>query len=317
MNNNMSNGGSDIQYNFYQKYVDQSIQQKVNLYRIPNPNAKSFYHIDGFIDQSKINVAWIHQSYDMVESLNLINQQDQFDRIICVSEWQKEMFIKKLNGLPEKLSVIKNGIIPIPLHKKPKGICNLIYMSTPYRGLDVLLQAFQYIQHLDICLHVFSSMSIYGQDDKDEEYEYLYQYCKNHPKIVYYGFVPHSEILSALTEMHIFAYPNTFEETSCISLLEALSAQLSVVCPNYGALKETAFGFANMYEYIDNKMEHAIIFSKHLQNAINKYDQSNHFKQKSYIDLHHDWNTTIKTKWENLLQKTIIAKIPKTNFYYG
>lgn len=308
-----SNGGSDIQHRYFQTYVNKELQTKIRMHRIPNPTSKSLYHIDGMLDQNNVNIAWTQQSYDIIESLNVVNQQDQFDQIICVSEWQKQMYIEKLKASAGTISVIQNGIVPIPEHKKPKGTCNLIYMSTPYRGLDVLLQAFQNIDNAH--LHVFSSMQIYGQSDK--QYEYLYDFCRKHPKITYYGSVPHSELLSALTEMHIFAYPSTFEETSCISLLEALSAELSVVCPKYGALEETASGFANMYDYTNDKMEHATVFSNHLQNAINSYDQDNHSKQKQFIDSHHDWNSSIKTKWETIMEKVIATKIPKTNLYYG
>lgn len=313
-----SNGGSDIQYRFYQKWVEPSIQQQVNLYRIPNPNARSLYHIDGIIDQTEVNVAWTQQSYDMIESLNLVNQQDQFDRIICVSEWQKEQYRNKLGADVNNLTVIQNGIIPFEEHTKPKnGPINLVYMSTPYRGLDVLLQAFQYIDRKDVCLHVFSSMKIYGQDDSP--YESLYDYCKQHPRIVYHGSVPHDDLLTALREIHILAYPSTFEETSCISVLEAMSAQLAIVCSNYGALKETTAGFATLYEYTESKLEHAEVFARHLRHAIDVYDQSNHRKQKDHVDSHHDWRTVIKSKWEHTLKEVIDSKpaIRPTNLYYG
>jgi glycosyltransferase involved in cell wall biosynthesis len=310
--NNSSNGGSDIQYKYFQTYVNKEIQNKIQLYRIPNSASTSFYHIDGPVDQNNINVVWTQQSYDMIESLNVINQQEQFDQIVCVSEWQKQMYVEKLKALPETISVIQNGIIPIPQHKKPKRTCNLIYMSTPYRGLDVLLQAFQHIDNAH--LHVFSSMQIYGQSD--EQYEYLYDFCKKHPKITYYGSVSHFEIISALTEMHILAYPSTFEETSCISLIESLSAQLSVVCPKYGALEETASGFANLYDYTYDKIEHSKVFAKYLQNSIDKFDQDNHVIQKQVIDLRHDWQTTISAKWKSVLKKVEDNKKPKTNIWY-
>jgi glycosyltransferase involved in cell wall biosynthesis len=310
---NISKGGSDIQYKYFQTHVNKELQNNIQIHRIPNPASESFYHIDGFLDQTKINVAWTQQSYDMIESLNIVNQQEYLDQIVCVSDWQKRMYIEKLNASAKNLSVIPNGIIPASCHKKPKQTCNLIFMSTPYRGLDVLLQAFQSIDNAH--LHVFSSMKIYGQ--KDDQYQYLYDFCRRHPKITYYGYVPHSELLAALSEMHILAYPSTFEETSCISLLEALSAQLSVVCPRYGALEETASGFANMYDYIHNKIDHANAFVKHLQREINRYDQDNHSEQKKVIDRRHDWRSTIKAKWETLLRQTIDNKVPKTNLYYG
>jgi glycosyltransferase involved in cell wall biosynthesis len=309
----ISAGGSDIQYGYFKNHVRSSLQKEFKLHRIPNPESSSFYHLDD-IDLTQINIAWTQQSYDMIESLNLSNQQELFDQIVCVSEWQKTMYVERLNCAKEKITVIPNGIIPIARHKKPTGKLNLIYTSTPYRGLDVLLQAFQYLQE-DVRLHVFSSMQIYGQSD--EPYEHLYDFCKKHTSITYYGSVPHAELIAALSEMHIFAYPSTFEETSCISVLEALSAELSVVCPNLGALEETTAGFANIYDYNHDKFQHAEIFASNLKDAINNYDQKKLFEQKQHIDKHHDWATVIKSKWENLITDNIRNKTPKLNILYS
>lgn len=311
----MSKGGSDLQFDMYQTFVNVDLQNSIQLHRVPNVDAKSMYHID-YIDEKNVNIAWTQQSYDFIESLNLANQADQFDAIIFVSEWQKQKYIEKLNCTADNLHVIENGIVPIEKHSKPKDIINLVYMSTPYRGLDVLLQAFQLIQDKNIHLHVFSSMNIYGQGSEDIKYQHLYDFCKEHPKITYNSSVSHDVMIEFLKDMHILAYPSTFEETSCISVLESMSAELCVICPELGALKETSCGYAKTYKYVEDKLLHVKVFAELLSEEIARYAQANHAHQKSFFDKKHNWNSSISAKWELLLKDCIKNKQQKTNIIY-
>jgi glycosyltransferase involved in cell wall biosynthesis len=305
-------GGSDLQFELLQKYVDIN---NAALHRIPNPNSKSLYHIDGPINQHKKNIIWTHQSYDMIESFSVQHHYDSVDKIVFVSNWQERKYIETFKIPSCKNVVIENGIEPIPEHAKPSTkTIHLVYTSTPYRGLDVLLQAFQYIQNLDVHLHVFSSMKIYGQESEDKKYEHLYDFCKKHPKITYYGSVSHDTIKDALQEMHVLAYPSTFEETSCISVIESMSAQCAVVCPNLGALPETTNRFANIYCYNEDKLKHAELFAKHLQYSIENYKQKNYKLQKEFFDSRYSWKDTIKYKWQNLINS--IEKMNTSNINY-
>ena len=65
-------------------------------------------------------------------------------------------------GVPwEKGVVIQHAIDPFPVHEKPDDKIRLIYASTPHRGLELLLHAFEQIDRDDIELEVFSSFKIY------------------------------------------------------------------------------------------------------------------------------------------------------------
>ena len=214
---------------------------------------------------------------------------------------------QKYYGLPwYKCVVLHNAIEPIPYIEKPKDKIKLIYHTTPHRGLNILVSVFDGLckEFDNLELDVYSSFKIYGWEQRDEPYKELFEYCKSHPKINYHGSVPNSEIRSALQQAHIFAYPNTWQETSCISLMEAMSAGLFCIHPNYGALYETASNWTWMYQWQDSIRDHAKMFYELTSNAIRMYNHEDTSKtlmaQKAYIDAFYGWQNR-KNQWTNLL----------------
>lgn len=296
-------GGTEIQYNFLKKYVDRKVLDSIELKIVPNNNA---YTSDvSIIYNPKKTVVWIHQSYDFFEAKLISNQIDSIEKIVFVSNWQKQKYIENFQIPIQKGVVIPNGIEPAKCVKKPNSIFNLIYFSTPYRGLEILLDSLKFLKSDKYHLHIFSSMDIYGQSENNIEYEKLYQQCKQHNKITYYGTVNHTTILQALNDMHIMTYPCIFEETCCIAALEAMSQKLKIVCSDFGALPETTAGFARIYPYRKNKNEHAKLFANHLDLEIQRYNEDNQIDQKNYVDNKHDWNN-IKNIWENLFKDVLL-----------
>jgi glycosyltransferase involved in cell wall biosynthesis len=65
----------------------------------------------------------------------------------------------------------------------------------------------------------------------------------------YRGSVGQADLARALSAAHILSYPNTFPETSCISVMEAMTAGLHVVSSHLGALPETGLGRASLVPF--------------------------------------------------------------------
>jgi len=179
---------------------------------------------------------------------------DSVDLFVYVSHWQYNKFREHF-GIPEyKSIVIKNATYPFKDIKKPNGRIKIIYTSTPWRGLAVLAKAVELLNQKrdDFTVEVYSSTKVYGSEFEKSEgnkFKELFDLCKNTKNIDFKEYAPNEEIRKAVSNAHIFAYPSIFEETSCLSAIEAMAAGCKAVVTNYGALPETCGEFANMIEF--------------------------------------------------------------------
>ena len=214
--------------------------------------------------EDKPKILWFQDtSKDQeVQFLKKKEERDKYERFVFPSDWSLEKYHLDLDIEYEKSIVLKNAIEPIPSHTKPKeGPIRLAYISTPHRGLDVLIAAFRAMKLENVVLDIYSSFKIYGWEGTDDQNQPLYDACMDTPNVNYYGTVSNDEIRSVLQQTHILAYPNIYKETACISVIEAMSAGCVVVCPNLAVLPETCANFAWMYGYVQDRIEHARKFS--------------------------------------------------------
>jgi glycosyltransferase involved in cell wall biosynthesis len=286
------------------------------------------------LDSNKIKIYWHHDlpnDPSAVEPLKN-NGWKNFDILVFNSNWQQTEFQRAFNIPYWKCVVLYNAIEPIENHKKPDPTehVNLIYHTTPHRGLQILVPVFQQIAEKDknITLDVYSSFKMYGWDSKDKDYENLFEMCEKHPQINYHGYKPNSVIHEALKNSHIYSYPSIWTETSCISLMEAMSAKNVCVHSNLGALWDTSGGLTRMYQYDEDINIHASRFSSVLQKTIQDVRSLNMENElnfiKSYADLRFNWSRRA-LEWKNLLETLLNMKNagvlknreePKKHFVY-
>lgn len=267
-------------------------------------------------DESKIRIYWLHDLPGDPASEHLRNGGwNKFHKLVFTSNWQMQAYISHYKIPWNRCIVLHNAIDPIPAHEKPNdGTIRLAYWSTPHRGLNILYPVFNELakKYDNIELDVYSSFKLYGWEERDEPFRELFAACEEHPKINYHGSIPNEELRKNLEKTHIFAYPSIWTETSCICLMEAMSAGMLCVHSNLGALHETAANWSHMYQYSDDLNEHANIFYQVLDTAIQSYwdegIQSKVASQASYANVFYGWqNRTLQ--WDALL--TSMLALPR------
>ena len=256
-------GGTELMYDELIRRLPLNYQEEFSIFNyLP------------YADFSKPTIFWNQLSYDQgaIQFLQEPEWIDRIDQFVFVSHWQAEKF-RQLYGIPGyKTRVFKNACIGIEKRRPGnRHKIKLCYTSTPWRGLDVLLDAWRILKAQDCELHIFSSCKIYGPEfaeSSEAEYQHLYEKCKKLPGVIYRGSIPNDELRKELPEFDILAYPNTFEETSCIAVIDALCAGLRVVTSNLGALPETTEGWARMYPFLTNPDLHVKEFTQILEQEI-------------------------------------------------
>jgi glycosyltransferase involved in cell wall biosynthesis len=209
------------------------------------------------------NILWCHDLAGDPENKILANDGWQkFDHFVFVSAWQRDMYIAYF-GIPySKCSVIRNAVEKrYNPRDKDMSTIRFIYHTTPHRGLELLYPVFDALsqQYDNIHLDVYSSFHIYGWGQRDAPYNELFNQIANHDQMSYHGSVSNEQVLEALDDAHIFLYPNIWQETSCLALIEAIKSQVLCIHPNYGALTETASNSTIMYDYHEDYRTHANI----------------------------------------------------------
>ena len=224
------------------------------------------------LDNTKKKILVLHDLPGDPEVQHLRNGGwKKFDTLVFVSHWQKQMYETLLGVPPSAGVVIQNSIEPIEQHEKPTDKTTLIYYSTPHRGLSLLYPVFDKLYEeygSAIELKVFSSFELYGWPQRDEPYKELFEALENHPGIQYSKSVSNETIREELKKAHIFAYPSIWQETSCLCLIEAMSAGLTPVHSSLAALPETSMGLSMMYDYVEDPNKHAMTFYNTLRMTI-------------------------------------------------
>lgn len=302
-----SNGGTELITRRLEEAIPESILEKVQI--IPSRVRD--------LDMTKHRVLFCHDLPDDPESKHLENGGwKKFHRIVFVSHWQRQAYIRRFSIPWSKTAVVLNAVpyTSCDVDKKLKNQTplNFVYTSTPQRGLGILVPVFKRLadEDKDIHLHVFSSFKIYGWDDRDQQFEPLYKEIREHNQMTHYGSIPNGEVREALHDMHIFAYPSVWPETSCMSLMEAMMAGCLCVHPDYAALPETAANLTMMYSWQETPEKHAEVFYRMLRQAMNFVRNGGetvlqHLRfQHMYAGMKYDWDSR-KMEWTYLLQNVL------------
>jgi len=301
-------GATELQMEMLHKHVPKELLDQVQICT-SIPGKVPIY-------PNKVNILWQKNSYDQPNLQEFFGNKErhkEYDWYVFNSHWNYEKFRYFFDIPSDRSVVIKNGIDSFPkrkVYKKGEPI-KLIHHCTPWRGLNVLLRAMQEIDDPNITLDVYSSTQVYGDAFKkvnDEQFKPLYEQAKQLPNVNYIGYETNEYIKANINKYDMFVYPSVFEETFCVSALEALAAGVHVITNNYGALYETCAEWPTYVNYTDNYERMAIDTSWAIKMAAKylheDYIQDHLEEQQKFYKRFYNWDKK-GFEWKSFLQGAI------------
>ena len=296
-------GGSENQLRLLLKYLPDESFKDINL--ILN---NTDYNL---LEKNRINILWVQHFVNQKEIENLGSKDyiDALDYIVFNSNWNFEKFYYQFKIPESKSLVIKNAVEKIEFQEKPKDKINLIYHSTPWRGLVHLLKIFKDLNLEKVELTICSSTKIYGKKFDEvyaKKYENIFNECKKTRNVNYLGFIDNKKIIELLKKTHIYAFPSIWPETSCISAIEAMAAGCEIVSTNLGALYETCapfgtlVGFDRNFDNLEKKYSKALL--KSIKNYWSDENQKKLKLQAEVINMTYSWDVR-SVEWKNFFDE--------------
>jgi glycosyltransferase involved in cell wall biosynthesis len=228
-----------------------------------------------YID-AKRKILWSQDDMNEIDLVNLTTDnyaRSNVDAFFVISNHSLE---ELAGAFPEKnIYLVRNGYNhdwADPNINRPREPV-AVYSSTPFRGLDILLEVWPII--FEACsaiynvkpeLRVFGDMSLYRQQN-DVNISRILRTINTMPKARHWGAVSQKQLYEHLKQCKVMLYPNHFLETGCMAVLEALANGCWVVTTHLGALPEQVVDGRNGYcikgnpfskEYKDKFIERAI-----------------------------------------------------------
>lgn len=197
---------------------------------------------------SKVNIWWSHDLalHRMADAAR--GQMANVDQVWTVSEWHAKQ-VREVYGFDEDVvRSIRNGVdLSLFDEMEPaeggEGETKLLYTSRPERGLEHLVRPGGIMERLEgenfrlyVCMYDNIADHMRGY------YQYLHRRCHELPNVSLMGHLSKPELVSVMKGAHALVYPTEFEETSCITAMEAMAAGLPFISSEAGALPETCDG---------------------------------------------------------------------------
>jgi glycosyltransferase involved in cell wall biosynthesis len=190
---------------------------------------------------------------------------------VLLSDWHRQFW--KQYGFDNKVSVVPDGV-ELSRFKKRDNISygNFVYSSSWDRGLDNVITILDEVRKktkLNITLDV-----MYGNDNllkvaRQYGYKWLEDFnnqilkeIESRSWIKVHGRVDQNTLSNNFSNAFVWLYPTYFQETCCITALEAMAAGLPLIHNGFAGLER----FNNVGIYIPCQMGSRLI------NGFNKFD---------------------------------------------
>jgi len=268
--------------------------------------------------KARLKVLWMHDAGIGAPVASTAKGLLAADMIFCVSKWHKALIESLYTFVPPSAVIAtRNGIDPDLFYPQVENLPpkknKLIYSSSFDRGLDMAIKLFPKIreQVKDAELHVF-----YGFDtvnmmiarmppERAEKTAAAVKRIKDAAEategVFLRGRLPQAQLALEMLEAKALFYPTMFEETSCITVMEAQAAGCTPITSALAALNETVHhGFLIKPPTSEEKQQEAFI-----SRAVWCLTDQNAQPQMAYNGRknalgYHPWDNVAK-EWEEIL----------------
>ncbi|HEY4832074.1 MAG TPA: glycosyltransferase family 4 protein [Waddliaceae bacterium] len=193
---------------------------------------------------------WTGDAWSNLHTVGLGDKRviQRVDAFLAISQWHAATMCLSSSFPLDKTFVLRNGVHLKYFEGKETRIRKrLIYTSQPNRGLNYLPKIYMELKslHPTAELHIFNGGILYSNEWPPRsgqgilEHEYRMSPFATFPDCHIHGCVKQSELARAMMKSALLVYPSDFEETSCISAMEAQAAGCVVVSSQLAALPET------------------------------------------------------------------------------
>lgn len=214
---------------------------------------------------AKVAFWWLHDLALMRSGGAVRNDAPQYDGVLAVSEWHKAQ-VRAVWNFPETHVHVLRNAVDRALYdgsapERQPGQFLMLYQSRYERGIDHLIRPGGIMDQL-AKQRPNARLLVCGYENEPDHMQGYYNQVRGRiaqmPNVTLLGHLGKRELAMLQRTCDVLVYPSTFEETSCITAMEAQCAGLPFIGCEVGALPETcAGGGAVLLPLIDDKVDEA------------------------------------------------------------
>ncbi len=268
--------------------------------------------------KARANFIWAHDIHVGDATGRNMEGIMRADHIFALTGWHKQHLLQTYPFLaPDTVLVTRNGIDVKRFAAEPVKQGNrLIWASTPHRGID---RAIDFLGRVrmevpDAELHVyygFGTWETIARQRATQDLPTIERYKRmltTTPGVVFHDRVNQIELARAYLASKVWFYPTWFDETSCISAMEAQAAGAVPVTTGRAALNETV-KHGVLLNPPDSSPEYAGTFVKTvvelLKNEEHRRQIADQGRKWALANL--GWDR-VAVEWETIFQQTLGRK---------
>lgn len=181
---------------------------------------------------------WVHDVLPQMSNNSLVCQTHlkKFKGFITLSNWQKKYVMDRI-GVPENMMILSRNAIynekflNYDINKKIPY--RFIYASDPNRGLDYLIDMIPQIKDK----YPETTLVIYTRTEHIDEN--VLEKINSLDYVTLNYRVSQDRIKEEYLKSDVWLYPTNFEETYCITAVEAMASGCLVACTSFAGLADT------------------------------------------------------------------------------